>query len=495
MNPLALVDGILNRITMYRLVLYYLSALVVAAGVLGLVGLLAINAANLAFSTAVILGVCWLANTLFARGFGAATNVESVWITGLILVLLISPVTPTNYAGVAFLIFASAWAMGSKYILALGKRHIFNPAALGIALSALLIGQFATWWVGASVLLPLVLLGGLLVVRKLKRFDLVLSFAVVALMTTVLTSGGSSVATVIRETLLGSSLFFLGLVMLTEPLTMPPGRWPRIAYGALVGLLFAPNIHIGGFYLTPELALLAGNLFAYTVSPKGRAVLTLVGRRAIGTDTYEFQFRPDKPIQFRPGQYLEWTLPHASPDSRGNRRFFTIASAPEESTINLGVKFYEPPSSFKRALAQMQRGDLLSAAHLSGDFVLPKDTKEKLVFIAGGIGITPFRSMVAHLRTTHDTRDIVLVYANREGEHVAYKDFFDDAARELGIKTLYTAGTSVDGAFLRREIPDYASRTFYISGPRGMVEAFKTILRSLSVSRFRIKTDYFPGFA
>ena len=63
--------------------------------------------------------------------------------------------------------------------------------------------------------------------------------------------------------------------MLTEPLTAPTMRWPRIAFGALVGFLFAPNIHIGSFYFTPELALLVGNLFAFAVGPKGRFVLTL----------------------------------------------------------------------------------------------------------------------------------------------------------------------------------------------------------------------------
>ncbi len=492
---LKLADDILNKVTMYRLVLYYLAALIIAASFLSFFGLLSFNPANLAFSTLLILGTCWLVNTIFSKGFGAATNVESVWITGLILALIISPVTPTNYAGVGFLIFASAWAMASKYIFALGKRHIFNPAAFGVALSALVIGQSATWWVGSSLLMPLVVIGGVLVVRKLRRFDLVIAFAIVALATTVLTAGNSGFLTPISETFLHSAFFFLGLVMLTEPLTMPPNRWLRIAYGALVGFLFAPNIHFGSLYLTPELALLVGNLFAYVVSPKGRLMLSLTSRRMIGTDTYEFSFTPDKPLSFRAGQYLEWTLPHKNPDSRGNRRFFTIASAPSDLVVNLGVKFYEPASSFKRALAAMQRGDVLSAAHLSGDFVLPRNAKRKLAFIAGGIGVTPFRSMVGEMLATKDKRNAVLFYATKTAEEIAYKEIFDRAQLELGMKTVYATGVRLDGALIAREVPDYAERTFYISGPRGMVEVFRKTLRALGVPWWRVKVDYFPGFA
>ena len=155
---------------MYRLVLYYLLVLLGAAALFGFVGVLPFSPATLAFSTLVILGVCWVTNYVFAKGFGATTNVESVYITALILALIITPVVSTDYAGIGFLIFASAWAMASKYIFAIGKKHIFNPAAFGIALSAIAINQSATWWVGGNLmLLPIVFVGGLLIVRKIHR--------------------------------------------------------------------------------------------------------------------------------------------------------------------------------------------------------------------------------------------------------------------------------------------------------------------------------------
>ena len=504
---ISIVDNFLNRITMYRLVLYYLVVLVIAAVIFSFFGILPYNPANLVFSTVFILLVCWITNTLFAKVFTAATNTESVYITGLILALIISPIASNDYTGLGFIVFASAWAMGSKYIFAIGKKHIFNPAALGVALAALTINQSATWWVAGNYpLLPFVLVGGILIVRKLRRFDLVLAFTAVSFATIAFTSGSSDYVTPIIQTLQHSSFFFLALVMLTEPLTMPPDLPRRLVYGAIVGFLFAPNIHIGTFYFTPELALLVGNLFSYVVSPKGRFMLTLTERNKIGNGIYEFVFTSDRPFPFRAGQYLEWTLPHRFPDNRGNRRYFTIASSPTERTVRLGVKFYESMSSFKRSLVAMKQNDTLSASHLAGEFTLPSNQKKKLVFIAGGIGVTPFRSMVQYMIDTKDVRPAVLLYSNKSEAEISYKDVFDRAGRELDMKVVYavsgeqgqTPGIyygSFNSKLIAKEIPDYKDCAFYISGPRGMVEAFKNTLREMGVSRFKIKTDFFPGFA
>src|SRR5581483_5390590 len=94
------IDNFLNRVTMYRLVLYYLLALILAAFVFGFFNILPYDPAALAFSAAVILLTCWAANWISARVFGAVTNVESAYITALILALIITPVMPSNHAGV-----------------------------------------------------------------------------------------------------------------------------------------------------------------------------------------------------------------------------------------------------------------------------------------------------------------------------------------------------------------------------------------------------------
>ena len=492
---------------MYRLVLYYLITLLITATFFGFFNILPYNPANLVFSITLILAVCWITNIVCAKSFGATPNIESVYITGLILALIITPVSPNDYTSIGYLIFASVWAIASKYIFAIGKKHLFNPAAFGVAFLAIVIGHPATWWVGGNLpLLPFVFLGGLLIVRKIRRFDLVLAFSTIALLTIVLTTNSENYLTPLTQTFLHSSFFFLAFVMLTEPLTMPPTRLLRIFYGAIVGFFFAPNVHIGSFYFTPELALLIGNIFVYIVSPKGRFLLTLIEKNKLADGVYEFIFAPDRTFTFRPGQYMEWTLGHRFSDNRGNRRYFTIASSPTEDTVRLGVKVYEPESTFKRALQTMKIHDTLSVSSLAGDFVLPKDAAKKLVFIAGGIGVTPFRSMVQYLMDTKDHRSAVLLYSNKIASEISYKDIFDKAYQEIGMKTVYaltnesaqipgTYAGFIDAALIVREIPDYKERIFYISGPHGMVTTFEKTLQQMGVSRRNIETDYFPGFA
>ncbi len=502
-----IVDAFLNKITMYRLVLYYLTGLIVIASIFGFFNIIHYSPANIVFSTLLILTTCFGTNVLFAKVFKATPNSESVYITALILALITTPVAPENHIGIGFLIFVSIWAMASKYMFALGHKHIFNPAAFAVALSAIVINQSATWWIGGNLpLFPFVFLGGLLIVRKIRRFDLVISFSIVALLTILVTTDSKNILTPLTQTLLNSSFFFLAFVMLTEPLTMPPTRTLRMMYGAIVGLLFAPDMHLGSFYFTPELALLIGNVFVYFVSPKGRFLLTLLEKNEIGAGTYEFVFAPDRVFTFRPGQYMEWTLGHRFADDRGNRRYFTIASSPTEDTVRLSVKFYEPESSFKRTLKTLKPHDTISVSNLAGDFVLPKDTSKKLVFIAGGIGVTPFRSMVQYLRDKKEHRSVTLLYSNKTANEISYKDIFDSAEKEIAMKTVYaltdekiavpgTHAGFIDATLIMREVPDYKERIFYISGPHGMVTAFAKTLRSMGVPRSNIETDYFPGFA
>ena len=259
---------ILARITISKLTLYFLALLAFLAIALAATSLLPYSPADMAFSALVILTASWAANAVFARFFGLRSNPESVLITALILALIITPFSPRDGAAIGFAIFASTWAMASKYILPPGGRHIFNPAAFGVALAAAALGTEVSWWIGGSLyLLPALLLGGALIVYKMRCYDLVLGFAAAALTTVALTAG-QGVRTALEQVALHSMFLFFAFVMLTEPRTTPLGRPRRIAYAALVGFLFAPEIHLGTFYFTPELALLVGNIFALLASPR-----------------------------------------------------------------------------------------------------------------------------------------------------------------------------------------------------------------------------------
>jgi ferredoxin-NADP reductase len=501
-----IVDRFLDHITMYRLVLYYLAVLLVAAIVAAFFGLVPHGPAVVAFSLAVVTAVSWATNTIFARVFAAPPNVESVYITAFILALILEPAAPSDAAGVGALIFASVWATASKYMVAVGRKHLFNPAAFGALLPALLLDHPATWWAaGSLVLLPITVAGGLTIARKLRRFDLIVAFLLAVLATELATAPVSAWTMAVRETLLSSPLFFFAFVMLTEPLTAPAGRTMRVAFAVIVGFLFAPNIHFGSFYLTPEIALLVGNLFAWAVSPKVRIMLTLDRIEQSAAEAFDFVFTPDRKLAFQAGQYLDWTLGFSHPDSRGNRRQFTIASAPTEDDIRLGVKFYPRASTFKRALGAMQPGDRIFASQLAGSFTLPADPRRKLAFIAGGIGITPFRSMLQYLVDRGEARPIVVVYGNERMRDIAYRDVLDAARERLGIPTHYAVAKEtapkgvypgiIDARFIRYAVPDFRDRVFYVSGPQTMVAAVRRTLRRMGVRRSRIKVDLFTGFA
>ena len=264
--------NLFRRVLTYRLALYYLAAILLTALALSVVGIVRQSWINLAFSTAVALLACLSVNWAFARVFGAKSNWESVCITALIIALIVTPSAPGDLAATGFLVLVSAWAMASKYIIASGKRHLFNPAAFGAALVGIAFHRTVSWWVGDNaVLLPLIVLGGAIILTRLRYTEMLAGFAVIVLGLSIAHGDLSSLAGVghaISMMAIHSMFCFFGLVMLTEPRTAPLGRWRQIVYGALVGLLFSPFTHIGSYYFTPEVAILGGNLFTFLANKR-----------------------------------------------------------------------------------------------------------------------------------------------------------------------------------------------------------------------------------
>lgn len=508
---LKFVDSYLNSKPMYRLVLEGLSVLSGIAILFGFLGLVSYGGFSMILSLAVILVACIASNYIFSELVSASRNIESPFITGYILFLIMSPATTAQ--GFAFLAAASVIAMASKYFLTIHKKHIFNPAAIAVfALGVFGVSQ-VSWWVGTPWLFIPTLIIGLLVLRKTEKFTLFFSFAILALLTSLAFAlkngaGSADIPSFFTQLFLSWPLLFFGTIMLTEPVTLPPTTKQQATYGTVVGLLFGLQFHIGPIFSTPELALVIGNIYTYMVSPKYFSKLTLVRKEQLSPTIYQFAFSAPKKPSNIPGQYLQWTLPHAKSDSRGVRRFFTIASSPTEDMVQVGVRFSpQKGSSFKNALLAMKPGDTIAASGLTGEFVLPKDPRTKLVFIAGGIGITPFRSMIKYLVDRKEQRMITLLYSNKNVEDIAYKDLFDRAEKEIGLKVFYVIDNpaadlsglknslrAIDTQAISSSISDFAERTFYISGPPGMVSSFKGMLRRMGLKRRQIKTDFFPGF-
>ncbi|MGD0577001.1 MAG: oxidoreductase [Candidatus Staskawiczbacteria bacterium] len=503
---LKFIDEFLNKTTMYRLTLYCAGFLWILALVFSIFGILHYSPVGLVESLILIFAICAITNEIFAKIYDAPSNRESVYITAFILSSIIAPLSSID--NFYFLALSSVLAMASKYVLAINKKHIFNPAAIGVVLAALLTSQAATWWMGTVVMAPFVLIAGLLICRKIKKFDLFLSFIVSSFIFAIGYGifAGQNLLSTANAIIFDSPMLYLGSIMLTEPMTTPPQKKARAVYGALVGFLNAPFVNVAGFYFTPEIALAVGNIFSFIASPKEKLILKLKEKVKIAKDTYNFVF--SSKLNFQPGQYLEWTLAHEKADNRGIRRYFTIASSPTENEIMMGVKFYENPSSYKKSLISLNKGGIVVASQLAGDFILPKDKNKKLIFIAGGIGVTPFRSMIKYLLDKNEKRDIIIFYSNKSFHDIAYKEIFDQAAKKLGIKVIYCLSDSdsmppdwegetgfISEKMMRKYAPDFEERMFYISGPRSMILTFKKALTDAGIRNSHVKTDFFPGFA
>jgi ferredoxin-NADP reductase/Na+-transporting NADH:ubiquinone oxidoreductase subunit NqrB len=503
-NILKPVDRFLNSLTMYELVMWGLVSVLGVAALESLMGLTGYTALSIVTSSSVLVGAAVAAGWILWRLFGVASTRDSAIISGLILTLIMKPATTAmDYAWMAL---AAIIAMSSKYLVVIRDKQLFNPAAFALVVLGLAGYGASFWWVGSQSLLPVVLVLGLLVVHKIRRFHLFLPFLATGLITTFITRQGLTPASLISQTLISGPLLFMGTIMLVEPSTTPPTRTLRIAYGALVGVLTGLVFTVGPFYSTPELALIIGNIFAFAVNFKQRVRLHFRESQPVAADVYDFVFTPDRPFKFRPGQYLEWTLSHSHADSRGNRRYFTIASSPTEDVVRIGSRIDpQRSSSFKRALTALTPGATISATSLAGDFTLPSDPTGKLVFIAGGIGITPFRSIIKYLIDSHDHRDVTLFYTAQAADGFAYWQLFNDATA-VGLKPHYViTGPNVPPGWqgltgflsadhITANVPDYKNATFFISGPNAMVVSYKHLLSDLGVPSGHVKTDYFPGY-
>jgi ferredoxin-NADP reductase len=235
----------------------------------------------------------------------------------------------------------------------------------------------------------------------------------------------------------------------------------------------------------------------------GTMLLTLTGRYREGEAFESFRFRPERPFTFEAGQYLQYTLDHPQPDDRGVSRFFTIASTPFEGFVMLTTRFSTPGSSFKRALSRLREGAVVEATGPSGRFVY-SDLETPAVFVAGGIGITPFRAILVDLACRHLASDVTLLYANSTPD-IPFRRLFDDLARrQPGLEIAYTVSRPapgwrgpvgrIDERFIREHAPLAREPLFYVAGPKAMVEATAETLRTIGVAAGRIKRDFFPGY-
>jgi glycine betaine catabolism B len=484
-------DNFSNQLTMYKGVLYGLLSLIIAADILAFFDVIGISPVGLIISVVVLGAACYVSNYGFSKLFHAATNSESWLITALILSCILTPHVSWSFVVLAAL--CGAIAMASKYVFTWHQSHIFNPAAFGAFVVSVTGLLSASWWIATPWLAPFTAGLALLVLRKQRKFTVFFVFAITALVVMLFMSAGNGISTydVLKSAILSWPLIFLGSIMLTEPTTLPSDKYYQLIIAAVVGALFCIQMHVGAVSSAPHTVLLVGNLLAAVLAAPFGAWLRVKQVQRLAPDILELTFEKPQRMSFKAGQYMEWTLPHKNADIRGDRRTFSIASAPLESEVKLAVRTPEQGSSFKKALAALHEGDRIRVANISGQFTLP-NKNQKLLFIAGGIGITPFRSMVAQLSAKQLDCDIVLLYFARTRQEHVFSDVLTEA-KSIGVQTYYLVDPLDDDA-LKQLVPDIDERLAYISGPPGMVDSFRIRLRKLGVKRSAIRTDHFSGY-
>lgn len=209
-----------------------------------------------------------------------------------------------------------------------------------------------------------------------------------------------------------------------------------------------------------------------------------------------FIFIPPKPIIWKPGQYLHYKLPHHNSDDRGDKRWFTISSAPFEKDIWITTRINnDKSSSFKHKLMGLNPGDIIEADGPEGDFIV-EDLSKEYVFVAGGIGITPFRSILNQLHHEGKEIRVELLYANRDETNIAFKDELESISyAHPGFNITYFNGDNrIDETALKKVGSKLNDPIYYVSGPEPMVETFKITLETMGIDEAHSKYDYFPGY-
>lgn len=483
-------DKLLDRLTSYRLVLYFLFTLLGWAVAGSLLHKIVFPWYDILISAAVLFAACLGSNYYLSKHLNIAKNNESDYISALILFLILSP--SHSITDLIILAIAGAIAMLSKYILVINKWHIFNPAAFGAFAVAKIFAHYPSWWVGTGFMTPVVFIGGMLVLRKMKRFVMVIVFELVALaaitLEAYLNQSSPQIGHILWISLTATPLLFLGYIMLTEPLTSPRRLLNYLPYAVLVGFMYGYT----KLSIAPEEALLIGNIFAYLIEPNRRIELKFARKVREANGISSFLFSGKQGFKYAAGQYMEWTVHDNNPDLRGNRRYLTISSSPTEPEVMFTLRIPEKMSKFKQDVERFKKGDKILASQLTGEFVLPKSEKQKLAFLAGGVGITPFRSMIKYATDFGHERDIQLLYSANNPEEFAFKEVFEEASK-IGVQTSYIT-ERLDQDRIKELVPDFPERTFYVSGPYGFVQAMENNLLRMKVPVRQIKTDYFPGY-
>jgi ferredoxin-NADP reductase len=226
-------------------------------------------------------------------------------------------------------------------------------------------------------------------------------------------------------------------------------------------------------------------------------------KREVAKGTLLVLFAVEGYPDYRPGHYFWVELPdRGHEDEKGLRRHISLVTSPtEHGVVGLATRLRD--TAFKRTLAELELGDEVEVEEPKGSFLLPEDTSVDYVFVAGGIGITVFRSMLRFIADEGLPYRVTLVYSNRDRESAAFLEELDELERRIdGLRVILTMTDEpgwegetrhLDAAVLS-ELVGGLDGTFLVAGPPAMAEAVAESLSAAGVGDERLLSDRFSGY-
>lgn len=237
--------------------------------------------------------------------------------------------------------------------------------------------------------------------------------------------------------------------------------------------------------------------------------LTLVKVKEEADGIKSFYWKPESKVDYLPGQYYYFTIPSLKyPSDRGNTRHFTLSSSPTEELLCFTTKIRDE-SGYKKTLNELEIGTNIEGMGPNGTFAFDETKEKSHIFVAGGIGITPFRSIIRYIYEKNLSINIHLLYSASTPDQLLFKDEFDHiSSMRPHIIVTYTITQNaesvswsgkegrIDADFIHdatsRE--ERATALFWVCGPPPMVTALEETLSNLHISQERIWSEKFTGY-
>ncbi len=230
----------------------------------------------------------------------------------------------------------------------------------------------------------------------------------------------------------------------------------------------------------------------------------IIDKKEVAEETLSVSFQIDEPIVFKPGQYMFIKLLNPPfTDQEGDKRQFSINNPPSQNTV-LEMTTRLTDSAFKKSLKELPLNTTVEIGPIAGVFTLPENPLKPLVFIAGGIGITPFMSMLRHVSKNSLPYKITLVYSNRNQASTAYLQEIQQFPQKIpNLKLVLTMtddpnwegeGRMINAEFIKEYFPNVNNNMYMVVGPPAMVDAVEKSLIEAGVLPENIKKENFTGY-